>query len=63
MSVGPYFSWKRHLIALMRERGFTVDDELPRLTIEEVARMERYWNWGYSPEEFLDTLPLPKLVS
>lgn len=53
----PFFSWKIQVISVMREKGLPL-----RLTSTEVQRMENFWHWGYSPEEFVETLTLVKAV-
>lgn len=56
-NVGPFFSWKCHVIRLMREQGLPL-----RLTNTEIDRLESFWHWGLSPEEFVATLKLIKRV-
>lgn len=51
MSINPYFSWKRHVIRLMRDQGLPL-----RLTPTEIQRLESFWYWGNSAEEFVETL-------
>lgn len=56
-NVGPFLSWKCHVISLMR------DQRLPlRLTSTEVQRMENFWYCGFSAEDFVATLNLIKKV-
>lgn len=50
-NVGPFFSWKCHVICLMRDQGLPL-----RLTPTEVDRLENFFYWGLSPEEFVETL-------
>lgn len=54
-NINPFFSWKCHVISVMREKGLPI-----RLTATEVERMENFWYWGYSAEEFVETLTLVK---
>lgn len=61
-NVGPYFSWRRHVIKLMRDSGHRMDERGPVLTPTEIERMESFWYWGLSAEEFVQTLNLIEQV-
>lgn len=56
-NVGPFFSWKRDVIELMRDQGLPL-----RLTSTEIARLESFWYWGFTPEDFVATLNLIEQV-
>lgn len=53
---GPYFSWKRHLLALMSEQGHRTDKRGPMLTAHEQRVMEYYFETAHSPEDFVEWL-------
>lgn len=59
---GPYLSWRVHVIKLMRDSGHRMDERGPVLTAAEVARMESFWYWGLSAEDFVATLNLIEKV-
>lgn len=56
-NVASFLSWKIQVINLMRDQGLPL-----RLTSIEVQRLESFWYWGYSPEDFVATLNLIKQV-
>lgn len=54
--VSPYFSWKRHVLALLSEGGHRMDAKGPVLTAHEQRVMEYYFESAHSPEDFVEWL-------
>lgn len=55
-NVSAFFSWRRHVIALMREGTHRMDEDGPVLSAREVRLMDSYFVNGYSPEDFVVAL-------